>query len=104
MTDSQIQTPETWHKFEDVLGCKWSLAVLDLITRGINRPGAMTRAYEGLTTKVLNERLTKMMRYNILTKESYPETPPRVEYQLTPYGEKFVQILKAIKDLDQEPA
>ncbi len=85
---------------EDVLGCKWSVAVLQLIRQGVCRPGAMERSVEGLTTKVLNERLRKLVRYEVLLRESYPEIPPRVEYKLSPFGKKFVDILEAIKELD----
>jgi len=85
--------------FEAVLGCKWSLTVLDLIGRGINRPGAMERTVEGLTAKVLNERLRKLCRFGILTKQSYPEVPPRVEYALTDFGTKFLVILDQIRAL-----
>jgi hypothetical protein len=51
---------------ESIIGCKWSLSVLQMVDRGINRPGAMERAIEGLTTKVLNERLRKLVNYKIL--------------------------------------
>ena len=36
---------------ENIIGCKWSLTVIDLIKNGTNRPGAMQRKVEGLTTK-----------------------------------------------------
>lgn len=87
---------------EDIVGCKWSLAVLDLVRRGIRRPGAMEHATDGLTAKVLNERLRKLQRYGILSKRSYPEIPPRVEYSLTPFGRKFSVILDQIARLDGE--
>lgn len=87
---------------EDVVGCKWSLSVLHLVRRGINRPGAMERSVEGLTTKVLNERLRKLVSYGILDRQAYPEIPPRVEYQLTSFGSRFVTILDAIEELDQQ--
>ena len=44
---------------EAIYGCKWSLTVYQLLANGINRPGAMVRNVEGLTTKVLNECLRK---------------------------------------------
>lgn len=87
---------------EEVLGCKWSLAVLDSVRRGIRRPGALERAIPGISTKVLNERLRKLTRYGVLEKQSYPEIPPRVEYGLTAFGERFVTILEAIERLEQE--
>jgi DNA-binding HxlR family transcriptional regulator len=87
---------------EDIVGCKWSLAVLDLVHRGVRRPGAMEHAIDGLTAKVLNERLRKLQKYGILDKKSYPEVPPRVEYALTPFGEKFSAILDQIARLDSD--
>lgn len=87
---------------EDVLGCKWTLTVLRLVVRGVNRPGAMERSVDGLTTKVLNERLRKLVRFGILRRVAYPEIPPRVEYKLTPFGEKFIGVLRAIEQLEDE--
>lgn len=87
---------------EDIVGCKWSLAVLDLVRRGVCRPGAMEHAIDGLTSKVLNERLRKLQRFGILDKRSYPEVPPRVEYSLTSFGKKFSAVLDQIAHLDRE--
>lgn len=87
---------------EDVIGCKWSLTVLDLIRHGTNRPGAMEHAVEGLTAKVLSERLRKLTRYGVLEKHSFPEVPPRVEYRFTAFGERFVDVLGAIDALAAE--
>ncbi|QOJ32801.1 MAG: helix-turn-helix transcriptional regulator [Gammaproteobacteria bacterium] len=87
---------------EDIVGCKWSLAVIDLVRRGVCRPGAMEHAIEGLSAKVLNERLRKLQRYGILEKASYAEIPPRVEYSLTPFGMKFTGLLDQIRQLDAE--
>ncbi len=87
---------------ENIVGCKWSLAVLGLVQKGIHRPGAMEHAIEGLTAKVLNERLRKLVRYGILGKTSYPEVPPRVEYRLTDFGKRFAAILDQIEVLQNE--
>lgn len=87
---------------EGVLGCKWSLTVLGLVRQGVRRPGAMQRAVAGLSTKVLNERLAKLCRYGVLDRTAYPEIPPRVEYDLTPFGRRFVAILDQIAELDGE--
>lgn len=84
------------------MGCKWSLVVLQLVRQGVCRPGAMERSVDGLTTKVLNERLKKLVNYGILQRNAYPEIPPRVEYELTSFGKKFVSILDEIEELNQE--
>jgi DNA-binding HxlR family transcriptional regulator len=91
--------PEVHLMFESCIGCKWTLHVLSQIRKGINRPGALVRTAEGLTTKVLNERLAKLVRFDVLEKISFPEVPPRVEYRLTGFGEKFVGVLDQIERL-----
>ena len=85
---------------EDIVGCKWSLTVLGLIADGVRRPGAMQRRVAGLTAKVLNERLRKLLRFGIIEREVFAEVPPRVEYRLTPFGRRFDGVLKEIAALD----
>lgn len=86
---------------QSIVGCKWSLHVLNLVRRGVNRPGAMTRAVRGLTTKVLNERLSKMVRFGILERTAFPEVPPRVEYRFTDFGRRFLTILDRIEEVQR---
>jgi DNA-binding HxlR family transcriptional regulator len=56
---------------EDVVGCKWSLAVLMRIRAGVHRPGELERAVAGVSKKVLNERLRKLQRHGILEKRVF---------------------------------
>ncbi len=87
---------------EDIVGCKWSLTVLQLVRQGVHRPGAMERSVQGLTSKVLNQRLRKFVNYGIFKRREFPEIPPHVEYTLTPFGTRFVSILDAIEELEKE--
>lgn len=84
---------------ESIVGCKWSLSVLGAIRRGVHRPGELERACTGISTKVLNERLRKMVRFQIVARTSYGEIPPRVEYRLTDFGSRFVRLLDDIDEL-----
>lgn len=87
---------------ETVLGCKWSLTVYSLIGDGVNRPGAIERAVEGLSAKVLNDCLRRNVELGILERMSFPEIPPRVEYRFTPLGRRFERILAAVAALQAE--
>lgn len=87
---------------EDIVGCKWSLCVLEMAGRGIVRPGAMQRTYQGLSAKVLNERLRKLVRFGLLERRAFAEIPPHVEYRLTPLGRRFSGILNELRDLESE--
>lgn len=86
---------------EDIVGCKWSLVVLDLVRRGVSRPGAMQRSVNGLTAKVLNERLRKLIRYGIVEREVFAEVPPHVEYRLTEFGARFSGVLEQVEELQK---
>lgn len=87
---------------EVIYGCKWSLTVYHLLAHGINRPGQMVRSTDGLTTKVLNACLRKNLEFGILARVAYHETPPRVEYVVTPFGEKFIRVLDALEKLQDD--
>lgn len=93
------RVPSIGSMLEDIVGCKWSLSVLELVRGGVARPGAMQRAVDGLSTKVLNERLRKLQRYGILDKTVFPVTPPHVEYRLTAFGSQFSVLLDDVKKL-----
>ena len=87
---------------ENVIKCKWSLTVFRLVREGTNRPGAMERAVPGLTTKVLNERLRKFVRFGVFTRTEFAELPPRVEYTLTSFGQRFAGVLDAVDALQKD--
>src|SRR5688572_14084209 len=84
--------------FESCIGCKWTLHVLAQIRKGVRRSAP------GLTAKVLGERLNKLQRFGIIERTSHPEIPPRVEYSLTPFGQKFVKVIDQIEALKAEIA
>lgn len=85
---------------EEILGCKWTVIVLRSIAAGFNRPGALTKQIAGLSTKVLNERLRKLLRYGIITKRVFNELPPRVEYRLTSLGRRITAVLSELDKIE----
>lgn len=87
---------------EQIYRCKWSLTVYNLLKNDIKRPGEMVRSVDGLTTKVLNQCLRRNVKFGIIKRVAYPEIPPRVEYQVTSFGKKFIRILDDIEKLQEE--
>ena len=59
-------------------------------------------AWKGLSTKVLNSCLRKNVDFGIVERVAFPEVPPRVEYHVTPFGEKFIRILDELEKLQEE--
>ncbi|WP_432474755.1 winged helix-turn-helix transcriptional regulator [Amphritea sp. HPY] len=87
---------------ETIIGCKWSLTVYQLLENGINRPGEMVRSVEGLSTKVLNECLRRNIDFGIIDRTTFNEVPPRVEYSVTGFGQKFIRVLDEIEKLQKD--
>jgi DNA-binding HxlR family transcriptional regulator len=87
---------------EQVVGCKWSVSVLMAVEAGIDRPGALERAIEGISTKILSERLRKLTGYGLLDKKKYHETPPRTVYSPTAKGKLLIRIIQQLHELDNE--
>jgi DNA-binding HxlR family transcriptional regulator len=87
---------------ESIIGCKWSVRLLQLCAEGHSRPSAFLRACSGLSAKVMNERLRKMTRFGILQRTVFGEKPPvEVEYRLTPFGRRFMGILEEVRRLQE---
>ncbi|MEJ5357477.1 MAG: winged helix-turn-helix transcriptional regulator [Desulfobacterales bacterium] len=88
---------------EDIVGCKWSLGLLELSAAGVTRPAAMQRACPGLSAKVMNERLKKMVRFGILERVACGEKPPfEVHYRMTAFGKRFCGLLSEVRRLQEE--
>lgn len=95
-------SPSVAEILEKCIGCKWTLHVLAQVRRGIHRPGQLERTAEGLTSKVLNERLHKLLGFGILTRNVFAEVPPRVEYHLTDFGERLLEIIDQLEALQRD--
>jgi len=89
-----------YHRLEDVVGCKWSAGVVAAIGAGVRRPGELERHIPGISTKVLNERLRKLLAFGLVTRMEYSGLPARVDYHLTPTGKKLARILAQLHDLN----
>jgi len=98
----KISPEKSARMVETIVGCKWSLTVYQLLANDVNRPGEMVRNVDGLSTKVLNTCLKKNTDFGILERIAYNEIQPRVEYKVTRFGEKFIHILDALEQLQDE--
>ena len=44
----------------------------------------------------------KNMEFGIIERIAYDESPPRVEYVVTPFGTKFIRVLDELEKLQRE--
>jgi DNA-binding HxlR family transcriptional regulator len=72
------------------LGEKWSMRALDELAHGPLRFTALMNALPGISHRILTVTLRTLESDGMVSRTAYPETPPRVEYALTPLGESFL--------------
>jgi DNA-binding HxlR family transcriptional regulator len=103
-SNSSPDAPDVAECVEAVFGCKWSIRILELIRSGVHRPGEIERSLPGLTTKVQHHYFRRMVSLGILRRDVFAEAPPRVEYRLTSFAERFIPLLNQISQLQGELA
>ena len=71
----------------DFIGKKWTMCIV--VTVG-NRPGIrfneLLDGLGGISPRTLSETLKSLEAEGVLQRAAFRETPPRVEYRLTPDG------------------
>jgi DNA-binding HxlR family transcriptional regulator len=83
----------------DQIGSKWAVLVLGELGRhGACRFTQLRQRLSGISEKMLAQTLRTLERDGLLLRTVYPETPIRVEYELTPLGETLRGPLKALTD------
>ncbi len=74
----------------DVVSKKWALLIVGVLgNRPHMRYNDMMRELKGISPKTLADTLKQLHASGIVTKQSFNEIPPRVEYALTKDGEKL---------------
>jgi DNA-binding HxlR family transcriptional regulator len=77
-----------------VLAEKWTLLVVSQLANGPMRTAEIRRKVEGVSEKMLIQTLRKLEAYALVSRRSYPEVPPRVEYRLTPLGRSLARLAR----------
>lgn len=83
-----------------VLSGPWTMYILWILaTSGAIRFGALKRQVEGISTKVLTERLRMLEAEGIIYRHQENTIPPRVTYGLTERGQELIDILRQLNTL-----
>lgn len=79
-----------------LIGNKWKILILRDLLTGTKRFGELKKSVTGITQKVITSNLRDMESSGLLTREVFPEVPPRVEYTLTDTGYSLEPILDSM--------
>jgi DNA-binding HxlR family transcriptional regulator len=79
-----------------LLGKRWTGLILDSLMQGPRRFCELTAAVEGLSDRVLSDRLRELEHEGVIERVVYPQIPVRVEYRLTDKGRDLKPVVEAI--------
>jgi DNA-binding HxlR family transcriptional regulator len=76
-------------KFEaafEMLGKRWTGLIIRVLMDGPKRFKDISESISGMSDRMLSERFKELETAGILIRHVYPETPVRIEYELTEKG------------------
>ncbi|WP_018108392.1 winged helix-turn-helix transcriptional regulator [Bacteroides propionicifaciens] len=81
---------------------KWKIPIIWQMNQGNKRPSEFLRELTNLDRRVLNQQLKEMEKDGLITRKSFNEVPPRVEYTLTDRGDSLVKVLWGLNEWGKE--
>jgi DNA-binding HxlR family transcriptional regulator len=95
------RTPELcvrFHRASELIGRRWTGAIIFVLIKSRCRFATLRDAIPDITDRMLSERLQELEEEGIIARIVVPETPVRVEYELTRKGRALGSAVKAITD------
>ena len=85
-----------FHRAVELIGGRWTGAVIQLLLNGRMRFAELRATIPDISDRMLSERLRELEAQGILARIVVPETPVRVEYELTEKGRALEHALAAV--------
>ena len=93
-----MQVCDTFHRAIELIGRRWSGAIISVMLKGAGRFCELREAIPGISDRLLTERLKELEDAGIVTREVTPTRPPQVTYALTEKGRALGPVLNSITE------
>jgi len=91
-----------YHHAVELIGRRWSGAILRAMLAGASRFSELTDVIPGISDRLLSERLKEFEAEGLVERTVIPETPVRIEYQLTEKGQALLPVVEALAEWAEE--
>ncbi len=81
-----------------VIGGRWKGVVLYWLLGGKHRFGELRKRVPNCTERMLTLQLRELEEDGLVSRTVFAEVPPRVEYELTPFGRTLEPVLRGLRD------
>src|SRR5206468_7805018 len=85
-----------FHVAVELIGSRWSGAIIQCLLAGRARYNAIRATIPEISDRMLSERLRALEAEGVVTRIVVPESPVRVEYELTTKGRALQESIEAI--------
>jgi DNA-binding HxlR family transcriptional regulator len=82
---------------------RWQLSIIYAALTGAVRFNEFADAIQGITPRMLAERLRDLEAAGLLERSVRPTSPPSVEYRLTARGRKLGPVMEAMRAYAESP-
>ena len=87
-----------FHRAAELIGRRWSGAVLYALFHGERRFTDIAAAVPGLSARMLSERLRELESEGLIDRRAVPDAPARLEYHLTEKGRDLGDVFRHLAD------
>src|SRR5881296_2203919 len=81
----------------ELVGNKWALHIVDELLGGPRRFTEIERSLGDVNPKLITVRLRELEAAGLVSRTTYAEVPPRVEYALTEHGRGLRPSIEALR-------
>ncbi len=81
----------------DLLERRWQLSIIYAALAGALRFNEFAGAVQGISPRMLSERLRDLEEAGLVARAVLPTSPPTVEYRLTARGRKLGPLIEAMR-------
>ncbi|MDQ6770555.1 MAG: helix-turn-helix transcriptional regulator [Gemmatimonadota bacterium] len=94
--DSPHTVCSRFHRAVELIGGRWTGAIIQTLLQGSTRYALIKAAIPDITDRMLSERLRSLESEELLTRRVVPDSPVRVEYELTEKGRTLQASLREL--------
>lgn len=79
-----------------IIGKRWTAIIIRDLVAGTKRFGELEHSLDGISAKVLTQRLQELEGQGVVERRVYAEVPVRVEYSLTEKGHGLKKVIDSM--------
>ena len=82
----------------ELIGRRWSAAILVAISYGAERFGEIAKMVDGLSDRLLSQRLKELETEGLIIRTIVPTTPAHSRYSLSPRGQDLMKVFRLLAE------